>query len=56
MDLNIKDISTLLSMPEKELQKLIKKKEIPYQEIQDKLLFNKQQIIRFLFQINKATM
>lgn len=47
MDLTIKDISVLLIKPEKEIQGLIKKKEIPFQTINDKLLFNKQQIIEW---------
>lgn len=52
MDLTIKDISTLLLMPEKEIQNLIKKKELPSQLINDKLLFNKQQIIEWALSRN----
>lgn len=52
MDLTVKDISTLLLKPEKEIQALIKKKEIPFQAIQDKLLFNKQQIIEWALSRN----
>ena len=52
MDLTIKDISILLLKPEKEIQGLIKKKEIPYQTINDKLLFNKQQIIEWALSRN----
>ena len=37
----------LLSASEKEIQKLVKKNDIPYQEIQDKIFFNKQQIIEW---------
>ncbi|MFZ1292407.1 MAG: PTS sugar transporter subunit IIA [Melioribacteraceae bacterium] len=47
MDLNSKDISHLLMLPEKNVQQLIKKKEIPYQFLQDKIVFNKQQIIEW---------
>lgn len=52
MDLTIKDISVLLLKPEKEIQALIKKKEIPAQTINDKLLFNKQQIIEWALSRN----
>ncbi|PIS44541.1 MAG: hypothetical protein COT22_10010, partial [Ignavibacteria bacterium CG08_land_8_20_14_0_20_37_9] len=52
MDLTVKDISVLLFMPEKEVQGLIKKKEIPFQMINDKLLFNKQQIIEWALSRN----
>ncbi|TAK59294.1 MAG: DNA-binding protein, partial [Bacteroidetes bacterium] len=52
MDLTVKDISTLLLLPEKEIQSLMKKKEIPYQTINDKLLFNKQQIIEWALSRN----
>ena len=52
MDLTIKDISILLLKPEKEIQALIKKKEIPAQTINDKLLFNKQQIIEWALSRN----
>ena len=47
MDLIAKDISHLLLMPEKEVQQLIKKKEIPFQFLHDKVVFNKQQIIEW---------
>jgi len=47
MDLNTKDISHLLMLPEKEVQHLIKKKEIPFQFLHDKVVFNKQQIIEW---------
>lgn len=52
MDLTIKDISILLLKPEKEIQALIKKKEMPAQTINDKLLFNKQQIIEWALSRN----
>ncbi len=47
MDLSIKDISHLLMLPEKEVQQLIKKKEIPFQLLHDKIVFNKQQTIEW---------
>jgi PTS system nitrogen regulatory IIA component len=47
MDLNLKDISHLLMIPDKEVQLFIKKKEIPFQFIHDKIVFNKQQIIEW---------
>lgn len=47
MELNTKDISHLLMMPEKEVQHLIRKKEIPFQTLHDKVVFNKQQIIEW---------
>jgi len=52
LDLTVKDISILLFMPEKEIQSLIKRKEIPFQTINDKLLFNKQQIIEWALSRN----
>ena len=47
MDLNIKDISHLLMLDEKAVQQLIKKKEIPFQHLHDKVVFNKHQIIEW---------
>ena len=47
MDLNTKDISHLLMLSEKEVQQLIKKKEIPFQLLHDKVVFNKHQIIEW---------
>ena len=47
MDLTIKDISHLLILPEKEIQQLIKKKEVPFQMLHDKVFFNKHQIIEW---------
>ena len=52
MDLTIKDISTLLLLPEKEIQSLVKKKEIPSQTINEKLLFSKQQIVEWALSRN----
>lgn len=47
MDLNTKDISHLLMLPEKEVLQLVKKNEIPFQHLHDKVVFNKQQIIQW---------
>lgn len=47
MDLTTKDIAHLLNQPEKEILQLIKKKDIPFQVVQDKVLFNKHQIIEW---------
>ncbi len=47
MDLNTKDISHLLMLPEKEVLQLIKKNEIPFQHLHDKVVFNKHQIIEW---------
>jgi nitrogen PTS system EIIA component len=47
LDLRIKDIAQFLVMPEKEIQKLVKIKEIPYQVIQDRVVFNKDRIIEW---------
>jgi len=52
LDLVVKDIANLLLMPEKEIQNLVKKKEIPFHVIQDKLLFNKQQMIEWALSRN----
>jgi Phosphotransferase system mannitol/fructose-specific IIA domain (Ntr-type) len=47
LDLTINDISHLLMLPAKEVQLLIKRKEIPSHLVQDKTVFNKQQIIEW---------
>ena len=47
MELNKKDISYLLMKSEKEVQQLINKKDIPFQYLHDKIVFNKQQIIEW---------
>ena len=52
MDLTIKDISNLLLMNEKDILNLIKKKEIPFQTINDKLLFNKQRMVEWALSRN----
>lgn len=52
MDLTIKDISILLLKSEKEVNSLVKTKDIPFQTIQDKLVFNKQQIVEWALSRN----
>ncbi|MGE5399274.1 MAG: PTS sugar transporter subunit IIA [Ignavibacteriales bacterium] len=47
MDLSIKDVANLLMLDKKEIEKLVKKKLIPSQTIQDKVRFNKQAIIEW---------
>jgi len=47
LDLTIKDIAHLLILHEKEVQQLIKKKEIPFQILHEKVFFNKHQIIEW---------
>jgi len=47
LDLTIKDISALLSLSEKEIKRLINKKEIPFHKINDDLHFNKQHIVEW---------
>jgi PTS system nitrogen regulatory IIA component len=47
MDLNTQDISHLLMIPEKEVHQLVKKNEIPFQHLHDKVVFNKHQIIEW---------
>jgi PTS system nitrogen regulatory IIA component len=47
LDLTTKDIAHLLNHSEKEILQLIKKKDIPFQIIQDKVFFNKHQIIEW---------
>jgi len=47
LELTIKDIASLLMIPEKEVRSLVKKNGIPFQKIDDKELFNKQQIIEW---------
>ena len=47
MDLTTKDIAHLLNHSEKDILQLIKKKDIPCQVIQDKVFFNKHQIIEW---------
>ncbi len=47
MDFTTKDVSVLLTRPEKEIQKLITANEIPFQKINDQFFFNKQQIVEW---------
>ena len=45
MDLILKDVEKMLLIPRAEINKLIQKKEIPFQKIRDVIYFNKQQIV-----------
>jgi nitrogen PTS system EIIA component len=47
VDLRTKDIAQLLVLPEKEILKLVKSKDIPHQVIQDRVVFNKDKIIEW---------
>jgi PTS system nitrogen regulatory IIA component len=47
LDLTTKDIAHLLNQSEKDILQLIKKKDIPFQIVQDKVFFNKHQIIEW---------
>jgi len=47
LELNIKDVSVLLQMAEKEIHALIRKKEIPFQIVDDVHIFNKQKTIEW---------
>jgi len=47
LDLTTKDIAHLLNQSEKNILQLIKKKDIPFQVVQDKVFFNKHQIIEW---------
>ena len=47
MDVSVKDISLLLMMSEKDVLGLVKRKEIPFQSVYDKIAFNKQQIVEW---------
>ncbi len=47
MDFTIKDVSILLAKPEKEIQKMIAANAIPFQTLNDKFFFNKQQIVEW---------
>jgi PTS system nitrogen regulatory IIA component len=47
LDLTTKDIAHMMNQSEKEILQLIKKKDIPFQIVQDKVLFNKHQIIEW---------
>ncbi len=52
MNLEPNDIKSLLSLSDKEIKQLIKNKEIPYTVINDKHVFNKQQIIEWALSKN----
>jgi len=47
VDLSLKDIAHLVMLSEKDVQQLVKRKEIPFQYLHDKVVFNKQQIIEW---------
>jgi nitrogen PTS system EIIA component len=52
VDLRIKDIAQLLLLSEKDIQKLIKAKDIPHQIIQERVIFNKEKIIEWALDRN----
>lgn len=52
MNLDINDIKILLSLSDKAIKQLIKNKEIPFTVINDKYIFNKQQIIEWALSKN----
>lgn len=54
MDLTLQNIASLLQKSEKEIQGLVKRKEIPFTVIDDRVLFNKQQIIEWALSGNFA--
>jgi PTS system nitrogen regulatory IIA component len=47
VDLKTKDIAQLLVLPEKEVIKLVRAKDIPHQVIQDRVVFHKDKIIEW---------
>ena len=47
MDLKIKDVAQFLLMTEKEIQKLVKAKDIPHQVIQERVVFHKEKVIEW---------
>lgn len=53
MDLSINDVSTLLMVEKKEIERLVKKKIIPSESIQNKVRFNKQAIIEWALLNNR---
>ncbi|MDP4172523.1 MAG: PTS sugar transporter subunit IIA [Bacteroidota bacterium] len=53
MDLSIYDVSTLLMTDKKEVERLVKKKIIPSENIQNKIRFNKQAVIEWALLNNK---
>lgn len=52
MDLNISDISRLLLKPERDILHLVRKKEIPFNIVQDRIVFNKHHIIEWALERN----
>lgn len=52
--MTLQNIANLLRSPEKEIQGLVKRKEIPFTVINDRVLFNKQQIIEWALSRNFA--
>lgn len=52
MDLNISDISRLLLKPEKDILQLVRKKEIPFNIVFDRIVFNKHHIIEWALERN----
>jgi nitrogen PTS system EIIA component len=52
MDLSVQNIAKLLLRSEKEIQGLVRRKELPFKVINDKVLFNKQQIIEWALSRN----
>lgn len=47
MELNSNDVALLLMIPEKEVNQLIKRNELPHYVLQDKIVLNKHQIIEW---------
>lgn len=52
MDLNISDISRLLLKPEKDILQFVRKKEIPFSIVHDRIVFNKHHIIEWALERN----
>ena len=52
MDLNISDISRLLLKPEKDILQLVRKKDLPFNIVFDRIVFNKQHIIEWALERN----
>ncbi|MFA6457537.1 MAG: PTS sugar transporter subunit IIA [Bacteroidota bacterium] len=52
MDLKIKDVAEFLVLSEKEINNLVKAKEIPHQVIQDRVVFNKDKVIEWALSRN----
>jgi PTS system nitrogen regulatory IIA component len=54
MELTVKDVVKLLLISQPELNKLVQKKEIPFQKIRDNIYFNKQQVVDWALGRNMA--